>query len=275
MRTGLITIPTDTAPLDGAYYEPDDGRAAQGVMLLHGNTMNFYTGPPRFLPAALTQLGFACLAFNRRGHDILTIRASFDPEGGAFQRTQEGIDDNRYAARWMAERGYPAPVVIGHSYGGLLAARHACEHPTTPALVLLSTNRGGSHTWEAQHKRGFLAGERLHETLATARSMILDGRGRDLMLVSGWCYAISAESYVDRMVTMPDLLELAPDLRCPVLYVYGDREPRATIPANELAARTSRGCDIAVVPNCDHFYAGCEDATCRVVADWLRSVLGG
>ena len=272
MRTELITIPTDTIPLAGAYYEPDDGCASQGVLLFHGNTMNFYTGPPRFLPPVLTRLGFACLAFNRRGHDILAICDSFAPEGGAFQRTQEGVDDNRYAAKWMAERGFPAPVLIGHSYGGLLGVRHACEHPKTPALVLLSTNRGGSHTWEAQHKRGFLAGERLDETLAAAKSMISAGRGRDLMLVSGWWYAISAESYVDRMTTMPDILAFAPEVPCPVLFVRGDLEPSATIPAEEFAARASQGCDIAVVPNCNHFYVGREDATCRIVSDWLRRI---
>jgi pimeloyl-ACP methyl ester carboxylesterase len=273
MRTELITIATDATPLDGAFYQPDDGGASQGVLLLHGNTMNFYVGPPRFLPPALTTLGFACLAFNRRGHDILTIRDSFGADGGAFQRTQDGIDDNRHAARWMAERGFPAPAVIGHSYGGILGVRHACDHPATPALVLLSTYRGGSHTWLAQHKRGFLAGDRLEETLAAARSMIAAGRGRDLIPVPGWPYAISAESYLDRMATMPDIVMLAPAVPCPVLFVRGDREPTPAIPADEFAARASRGCDLAVVANCDHFYVGPEDAVCRVVSDWLSKTL--
>ena len=64
MRTELTSIPTDTLPLDGAFYEPDGGATAGGVLLFHGNTMNFYVGAPRFLPPALTALG---LAFNRRG----------------------------------------------------------------------------------------------------------------------------------------------------------------------------------------------------------------
>jgi len=74
MRTELISIETDTVPLDGAWYEPDGGATAGAAMLCHGNTMNFYVGAPRFLPPALTGLGFACLAFNRRGHDILRKR---------------------------------------------------------------------------------------------------------------------------------------------------------------------------------------------------------
>ena len=114
MRTQLVSIPTDTAPLEGALHEPDGGKPAAAVLLFHGNTMNFYIGAPRFLPPALTHLGYACLAFNRRGHDILGIRNSRAAEGAAFQLTREAIEDNRIAAQWLAARGFPHPVVIGH-----------------------------------------------------------------------------------------------------------------------------------------------------------------
>ena len=103
MRTELISIATNTLPLDGAFYLPE-AEPCGAVMLFHGNTMNFYVGAPRFLPPVLTRLGFACLAFNRRGHDILSIRDSRAAEGAAFQLTREGIADNNYAARWLAER---------------------------------------------------------------------------------------------------------------------------------------------------------------------------
>lgn len=78
MRTGLITIETDILPLDGAFHSPDEDPVRGGVLLFHGNTMNFYVGAPRFLPPALTALGLACLAFNRRGHAILSIRGGRD-----------------------------------------------------------------------------------------------------------------------------------------------------------------------------------------------------
>lgn len=44
MRTQLVSIPTDTIPLEGVYYEPDGGAATGAALLFHGNTMNFYTG---------------------------------------------------------------------------------------------------------------------------------------------------------------------------------------------------------------------------------------
>lgn len=114
MRTQIVTIPTDTIPIDGAFHEPDTP-ARGAVLYFHGNTMNFYTGAARFLAPALTDLGLAFLAFNRRGHDILTTRASRAAEGGAFQTIAESIADNRFAAQWLAGQGYANPVIAGHS----------------------------------------------------------------------------------------------------------------------------------------------------------------
>jgi len=128
MRTELISIPTDGVPLDGALHLPD-GQIKGSALYFHGNTMNFYTGAARFLAPALTAMGWAFLAFNRRGHDILTTRASRAAEGGAFQTVAESVADNRYAANWLAQQGHSNPVIIGHSYGGMLATRHVLIIP--------------------------------------------------------------------------------------------------------------------------------------------------
>ena len=98
MNATLVTIPTPTTPLDGLWYAPAGGRAKNAVLLFHGNTMNFYTGMLRFLPPVLLGLGYACLAFNRRGHDILAIRDSRGAEGAAFQSIAQAREDNALAA---------------------------------------------------------------------------------------------------------------------------------------------------------------------------------
>jgi pimeloyl-ACP methyl ester carboxylesterase len=90
MRTELISIATDTLPLDGVFYQPEPSGA---VMLFHGNTMNFYAGAPRFLPPVLTRLGFACLAFNRRGHEILSIRDKGHPQSSGSRLRPVGHRD--------------------------------------------------------------------------------------------------------------------------------------------------------------------------------------
>jgi pimeloyl-ACP methyl ester carboxylesterase len=273
LRTELVSIRTPTTPLDGALHRPDGDAVRGAVLLFHGNTMNFYTGAPRFLPPALTRLGFVCLAFNRRGHDILSIRDSRAAEGAAFQMTREGIEDNAIAAAWMAEQGFPDPVVIGHSNGGMLAVAHVVAHPRTPALVLLSAHGGGTGGVMRSSRAGLLAGDRLTEITAHARTLVAEGRGRDLMLVPGWWYVITAESFLDRLTEMPDVLELAPRIACPVLYLRGDQEDRDTYPAEAFAARCPAPCDVEIVPNCDHFYVAREDVVIHSVAGWLDRVM--
>jgi pimeloyl-ACP methyl ester carboxylesterase len=271
MRTELVSINTDTTPLDGAFYWPESRPIRGSVMLFHGNTMNFYVGAPRFLPPALTELGFACLAFNRRGHDILSVRNSREAEGAAFQLTSEGIADNNYAASWMAGRGFEAPAVIGHSNGGMLAVAHVADHAQTPALVLLSAHRGGGMTLTKRAQRA-LAGEHFDEIFNSARELVAAGRGRELIKVPGWWYVLSAESLVDRFTTMPDILELAERITCPVLYLRGDREPRDAYPAEDFKARAGGRCDVEIVSQCDHFYVGREPVVESLVSKWLAAV---
>ena len=274
MKTELISIPTATLPLDGALHRPD-GVVKGAVLLFHGNTMNFYVGAPRFLPPALTAMGYACLAFNRRGHDILSIRNSRAAEGAAFQLTREGIEDNRTAARWMKELGFPSPVVIGHSNGGMLSVPHVVDHPETPALILLSAHGGGRDGLRRSSASGLMAGDRVEEFTARARTMVAEGRGRELMLMPGWWYAITAESFLDRLTEMPDILELAPRIRCPVLYIRGDQESRDNYPAEAFQARVAGPCEVDIVPDCDHFYNGREEAIIHRVTTWLSRTFPG
>lgn len=272
MKTTLVTIATPSTPLDGAWYEPEGAAARQAALLFHGNTMNFYTGAPRFLPPALAELGLASLAFNRRGHDILAIRDSRAAEGAAFQTYAEAIEDNRIAARWAAARGFARPVVIGHSNGGMLAVRHVAEHPETAALVLLSAHCGGRDMLRLSSRAGLLAQDRLDEFTRQAKGMAEAGRGRDLMLLPGWWYVTSAESFLE-LAGCPDILELAPGTRCPVLYVRGDQEPRELYPAEEFARRSRGPCSVEIVADCDHFYRGREASVSTIVCRWLAHAL--
>jgi pimeloyl-ACP methyl ester carboxylesterase len=274
VKTSLVSIPTATIPLDGAWYEPEasDGKGAarNAALLFHGNTMNFYTGAPRFLPPALARLGLASLAFNRRGHDILAIRDSRAAEGAAFQSYAEAIEDNRIAAAWLAAKGFPRPVVIGHSNGGMLAVRHVADHPDTAALVLLSAHCGGREMLARTCAAGLLAQDRLEEFTAAARRRVAAGKGRELMLLPGWWYAISAESFLE-LADCPDILELAPRIRCPVLYLRGDQEPRDLYPAEEFARRCGGPCTVRIVADCNHFYAGRETPVSDLVCRWLAA----
>jgi hypothetical protein len=96
--------------------------------------------------------------------------------------------------------------------------------------------------------------------------------GQELMKVPNWWYVISAESYVDRATATPDILDLAPAITCPVLYMRGSLEPIHVYPAEDFAERAGGPCEVAIVEG-DHFYKGIEDEVCDVVTAWLAKTL--
>jgi pimeloyl-ACP methyl ester carboxylesterase len=263
MRTELVSIATETVPLDGAFYASD--RQPRGaVLLLHGHAQNFYTGPSRFLPPALTTAGFACLAFNRRGHDILAIRDSRVPEGGAMVMTRDGLADIASAAIWLKERGFSAPALIGHSYGGTLAVQHAADHPETPALVLLSAHAGKSKV----RSTGVFGSSQGGALIAQAEDLVRQGRGASFISMPDFWYFATADSIVDRMANTPDILALASRVTCPSLFIRGD-EPADLYPAERFRDLSAGPCDVELLSGCDHFYKGAEKRTASVVASWL------
>ena len=155
----------------------------------------------------------------------------------------------------------------------MLAVRHVADHPHTRALVLLSAHCGGREMVPRASQAGLLAQDRLAEITAKARQLVSSGRGRELMLLPGWWYVTSAASFIDALENCPDVLALAPRVRCPVLYLRGEGEPRELYPAEAFAARSAGRCDVEIVPDCDHFYVGREQAVSMIVCSWLANAL--
>ena len=89
----------------------------------------------------------------------------------------------------------------------------------------------------------------------------------------GWWWVITAESFLDRIATVPDTVALAPQVKCPVLAIRGDQEDRDRYPAEEFCERAGGPCTVEIVRDCDHFYNGREDAVTRIVSDWLAATL--
>ena len=271
MRLRRVPIATPTHPLDGAFYVPDEG-ADRAALIFHGNCKNFYSGPSRFLAEPLVAAGFAVLSFNRRGHDVIHTHGR-GWSGGANQLVAEMLEDDALAAAWLAEQGFPSPVVIGHSNGGMLAVPHVAARPDTPAMVLLSAHRGGPEIGRLNSENGLFAKDRYDEFLEESRRRIAEGRGKELMLLPGWWHAITAETFVDFVTRCPDMMEHAPQVRCPTLYVRGDLERADIYPAEEFAARSGGPTDVVIPENCDHFYTGQESEVADLVVGWLRERL--
>ena len=271
MRAELVSIAAAAEPLDGLFYMPEDRKPVAAALIFHGNCSNFYTGPSRFLPEVLVPRGIACLAFNRRGHDMVASAPGRDAGGGSFQLAGEGIEDNRAAADWLESRGFRNPIVIGHSNGGMLAAQHCADRYRNPrALVLMSAHCGGRDIVPLNNAAGLFAREQQAELMAQAQKMIVQGKARELMLLPGWWWAISAESFLDRCNHTPDTVALASRICCPSLFLRGDKEAPAVYPAEAFAACAGAPCDVRILPGCDHWYTGHETEVATLIADWLE-----
>jgi pimeloyl-ACP methyl ester carboxylesterase len=268
----LVEIPTSVSPLMGLVYEPEEGASRASALLMHGNGMNFYSGALRFLPPALLERGIASLAYNRHGHDTVSC-STRDPEGNAYQTTAQAITDNDCAAAFLRNRDYGAPIVIGHSNGGMLAAHHVVRHPETPALVLLSAHCGGAEMLRRASRLGLFAGEQLDEFISRAGELVASGHGDRLMTMPGWYYVTTAASFVDALTKSPMLLDDAASIACPVLFIRGSQEDRDLYPAEAFAEAAAGDVEVRIIDDCDHFYARHEELVSAIVAEWLDAVI--
>jgi pimeloyl-ACP methyl ester carboxylesterase len=277
MRIELITFPAgDGFPLDGLVYTPDVDESGKAALLVHGKTTNFYTGPARFLPPRLTALGWSCLAMNRRGHDLGSIRNGRECYGGAWERFGDSQLDIEGGMAELRRRGFQSAALIGHSFGGIAAAAYSADHgEEVSALGLCSAGCGGREYLPQCSDRGLLAAERHAEVDAEARRLVKAGQGDLIIGIPGWWYAITAASWVDLAENVPSTVESASRYPGPILALRGSLEPPEIYPAEQVAAAAGARGRLVVVSGSDHFYNGVEDAFTSAVCDWLRGTAGG
>ncbi len=273
MVTELITFQTpDGVALDGAWNWPEGGaRAGTAVLLVHGKARNFYTGPSRYLAPHIVGRGFAALAINRRGHDVIYSKPGLrEPAGAAYEVFTDSQQDILGAAKWLAGQGYPHVALVGHSFGGVASAYFAAEHPErVSALVLCSAAAGGPSYLERVSKE-WLAGDALPVLLERAREMRAAGRGEGLLLAPKWWWAISARSALE--LNVPDLVESAARTKCLILAIRGSLEPVDAYPI-ERVRDAAGGRATAEIVGGNHYYAGHENEAGELVAEWLAKTL--
>lgn len=108
MSLELVTLSTaDGIEIDGAWYLPDEAapRRTAAILIVHGQTWNFYRGPSRWLPPLLAGSGYVCLALNMRDHDLGEVK-DFDL---SHHDLTAGIE-------FLEQRGAGEAVLLGHGY---------------------------------------------------------------------------------------------------------------------------------------------------------------
>lgn len=222
-------------PLQMAYLDIAPERPnGQTALLLHGK--NFCAATWEKTIAALSEAGYRVIA-----PDQIGFCKSSKPEH--YQFTLSQLAANTHA---LIERlGVKRLVVIGHSMGGMLAARYTLEYPVQIAALVL-VNPIGLEDWQAegvpyQTVDGWYQSE-LNTTFdsikAYQRATYYNGEWRDdyerwARMLAGmyagpgrervaWNQALTT----DMVFTQPVLYEF-PQLLAPTLVMIGERDTTA------------------------------------------------
>jgi alpha-beta hydrolase superfamily lysophospholipase len=123
----VLNLPDGTA-IHTREWSPDGGAAPRGaILLVHG--LGEHSGRYEHVARRLTALGLTVHGFDLRGHG-----RSAGPRG-SIPHDDALLDDLRV----VFERIQPAPIVLGHSLGGAIAARATSGGWIAPPALVLSS----------------------------------------------------------------------------------------------------------------------------------------
>lgn len=195
-----------------------------------------------------------------------------------------------------SELGLGRVHLLGHSWGGLLAALYALEHPDRlRSLVLVSPMAPSAELWQREEKaaRGRTAPDdtagmgalrsseafRAGEPAAIERMLRMSFRGQfaDPSDASSLDFHIGEDyrqrsrqfGYLMSELSSYDLTDRLPRLEVPTLLVYGDVEVGADVGADTLRSLLPRA-SMEVIPGAGHFsFVERPEAFLRLVRDFL------
>jgi dienelactone hydrolase len=255
---------------------------ADAAIVVHGLAGNFYNSKLlNYFSDRLATMGIDNVLVNTRGHDYLnaTVQSGKTETHGAAVET---IDDAKFDlfawAEYLLSRGSERIMLVGHSLGAikLLYAQAYHPHPNVTCVAGLSATRLSTASLLASP-----SGRRFAEWLASARTMIEAGNGRQLMLVDfpfpTW---ITAAAYVEKygQGEKYNWISFANRIHVPAFVGFGqlelDADPAFLGIQNDLnrLARSLPQFSIGVIRDADHFYSAAYAAAFDAVCDWLEEV---
>jgi hypothetical protein len=226
-------IAPDGLLLQGVLHPPPTRRAEAAVLHVHGKGGNFYSGPPRSLPPLIAPDRFVHLALNLRCHDLAYSRLddsagiAAGPEaayGGMWERLDDGPVDISAGVTWLRERTGLPVFVVAHSAGGYFLGDWAPSADEVAGRVFLSpltSVRFPLSVW-------FPDEQALAAAQSRAQQLVDSRQGHQLLPVPAWYFAISADSFLERLAERPDRwLQGCNASPSPVLLAWGGTETRA------------------------------------------------
>lgn len=287
----LVKFPAgDGVELAGLLYEPRR-KSTRAAIFIHGMGGSFEPQRSNIFGRLFTDARIAFFAFNNRG-SYLVRRLGDGEMGMAHELIRECVFDIDGAIRELRRRGYRDITLIGHSTGANKIAVYDSRKQRNFAkrYVLVAGGDDTGLMFEPLGRRRF------QSALAKARTMIREGRGRELVPPSITKIMLSWRSFYD--MCNPDgdynvfpFLEVLRGIRLskrprfrhvrairkPTFVVYGDRDEACygDVPACVAALADALGpkenFELAIMKDADHGFRGKQAELAEIILRWMDS----
>lgn len=296
MKVELVDVLTDDEiTLTGALAEPTQEKnevpGVDIVLMMHGNSANFYNPFYRYFAERLTRMGCATLRVNNRGHDVISratgarnnvsaLEAFHDDISTYFGTALEHLDDCRRDWRaWIDlawQRGYRNILIWGHSRGAVKTAYYLGVEgdPRVKFGIVASPPWFSYSRWmRSQHADLFT------EHLTEARRLVEQGQPNALMWVKvPMEYASGAANYLDKYGPEEkyNVITHIAHVTCPVLATTGTAEIERRFAFDGLpeafaeVRKRNPNLTHVSIPDADHLYTGKQEYVLDQVLTWLR-----
>lgn len=138
MPSERVEFPGHSGAILAARLDLPDGPVRTAAIMAHCFTCSKDIAAARRIAGRLASAGIAVLRFDFTG---------LGHSQGEFASTNfsSNVADLRCAAGWMAVRGLPAQILIGHSLGGAAILKAAPDLPATRAVVTIGAPADPAH----------------------------------------------------------------------------------------------------------------------------------
>ncbi len=272
----------DSLRLHGFLQVPE-GKSLETTtlwILVHGVASNFY-GASLLASIAerLVQLGHAALRINTRGHDpvsYLSGPVGIHRGGAAYETIGEATLDLEAWVGYAHSLRVARVGMLGHSLGAVKSVCYLKEKSSqVDRLVAISPPRLNLNAFEMESETGFAL------SMEEAMQAVESGQPEKLLKVRyPFPMLVSASTYVDKYGSRGsyDVMELAPKVVVPSLWVYGGMEVQerkvsflqADEKMREIAMKGNR-MTVVTIPNGDHNYTRVRPELLEQLGQWVLS----
>ncbi|MFN8632690.1 MAG: alpha/beta fold hydrolase [Chloroflexota bacterium] len=277
----IVWIETDDGiEHDGVVIRPTGAANGTVITWMHGFTGHFSEPHQIRIGRYLAERGYTFVSGDNRGKHFGASLGQYEGEyriGGAYWElvSESWIDLKSWLDYASATLAPQRLVLAGHSYGAVKVTWYQGERQDARLAGLISA----SGPVRPPHQR-----PEMGEALATAKRMVAEGRGLDLLPFgsTGRPGSLSAQTVVDRANSLVDTYGMdggdSPlgKIRCPFLAILGTKEPQIGAPADldtiKRNARSSARAETALIEGANHLYQDREEVVAKAIFDWLEKL---